>query len=358
MLLFCGCRKNAEELPEESFNFKQGFYLLNEGNMSMNKASLDFYDYHTDRYERDVYRRANPGVVLGLGDVGNDVQLYGSKLYVIVNASNKIEVLDANTAKRIKQIDLINCRYITFHEDKAYVSSYNAEIGLDPNSPLGKVVEIDTSTLSITRSVSVGRQPDGVAIANNKLYVANSGGYNPNAYERTLSVIDLDAFAEIKRIDVGINLHRLKVDHDGNILVSSRGDYTGQHSNLFLVDTKTDKVAHTFNLPISNFWIDGKQLYTYSSEWSNQEQQNNISYHLIDLSDVNAPPSVYIKDGSEEQIAMPYGIAVDPERKDIYITDAKNYVTPGTLHQYDTSGKLVRSFSTGDIPAHIAFINF
>lgn len=356
-LVLCSCRKDIDELPVESFNFREGFYLLNEGNMSMNKASLDFYNYHTGVYERDVYRRANPDVVLGLGDVGNDVQLYGSKLYVIVNASNKIEVLDAHTAKRIKQIDLINCRYITFHEDKVYASSYNAEIGLDSNSPQGKVVEIDTLTLNITRTVSVGRQPDGVAVANNKLYVANSGGYNPNAYERTLSVIDLKAFIEIKKIDVGINLHRLKVDQDENILVSSRGDYMGRYSNLFLIDTKIDQVIHTFDRPVSNFWVDGKKLYTFSSEWSNQEQKNIFSYYLIDLNDVNTPLSVYITDGSEKQIAMPYGIAVDAKRKDIYLTDAKNYVTPGTLYHYDAQGKLVQSFTTGDIPAHIAFID-
>lgn len=356
--LLVGCRKDVQPSDEEYFHFTSGCYLLNEGNMSMNKASLDFYDLERGVYERDVYRRANPSIVLGLGDVGNDLQVYGQKLYIIVNASNKIEVLDARTAKRIKVIDLINCRYIAFHDGKAYVSSYNGTISLGPNSPNGKVVEIDTASLSITREVAVGRQPDGVAVANNKLYVANSGGYNPNAYERTLSVIDIPSFQEIKRLDVEINLHRVKSDDRGFIYVTSRGDYKGNHSNLFIIDSKSDKIVDDIGKSISNFWIDGKQLYSYATEWNSLEQKNTISYDLFNLDNLAASGITYIQDGLEKKIAIPYGIAVHPATKDIFLTDAKNYVTPGTLYHLNAAGKLLRSFETGDIPAHMAFIAY
>jgi len=349
------CRKDVAPLDSEEFNFTSGLYLLNEGNMSMNKASLDFYDLNSGIYERNVFKRANPDVVLGLGDVGNDVQLYGNKLYVVVNASNKVEVLDATTAKRIKQIDIINCRYITFDGNNAYVSSYNNQIGLDSNSPYGKVVELDTATLSITRTVTVGRQPDGLAVANNKLYVANSGGYNPNAYEHTVSVIDLATFKEIKRIDVEINLDKLKADNNGNIWVTSRGDYLGNHSNFFLISSRTDEVMHVFNEPVSNFWIDNDNIFIYSTAWNQQTQQNTIVYQLFNRADLNQHTS-YITDGSEANIAIPYGIAVDPVSKDIYLTDAKNYVSPGTLYRYNTQGKLITTFITGDIPAHMVFL--
>lgn len=354
-IAFLGCRKSLEPQPAEGFNFINGLYLLNEGNMSMNKASLDFYDLSTGIYERDVYKRANPDVVLSLGDVGNDIQLYGSKLYIVVNASNKIEVLDARTTKRIKKIDLINCRYITFYNGKAYVSSYNASIGVDPASPNGKVVEIDTASLSISRTTSVGRQPDGVAAANNKLYVANSGGYNPNAYERTVSVIDLKSFNEIKRIDVEINLHRVKADNKGNIFVNSRGDGHNTRSNFFMIDSQKDEVVRKFDVPVSNFWIDDEHIYTYASEWSNINRENSFAYNQFSSSDLGFVKK-YITDGSEKTINVPYGIAVNQQTKDIFITDAKNYVTSGTLHHYNANGKLLRSFTTGDIPGHMVFI--
>ncbi|GAA4787798.1 hypothetical protein GCM10023231_14930 [Olivibacter ginsenosidimutans] len=321
----------------------------------MNKASLDFYDFTTGIYERDVFKRANPEVVLGLGDVGNDIQLYGSKLYVVVNASNKVEVLDVHTAKRIKQIEVLNCRYIAFDQGKAYVSSYNSKIDLDSNSPYGEVVEIDTTTLMVTREVTVGRQPEGLAVVGRKLYVANSGGYNPSNYEHTVSVINLDAFKEIKRIEVGINLDQLKADRYGNIWVNSRGDYQGKQANFFMINTKTEEVSYTFNKAVSNFWIDQDNIYTYSSEWNYQTQKNTISYQWYALADSHQGMP-YITDGTEKEIALPYGIAVDPHSKDIYLTDAKNYVTPGTLYRFSANGKLIDTFETGDIPAHMVFL--
>ena len=100
----------------------EGFYLLNEGNMGMNRASLDVFNYRTGNYTTDVYSERNPSVVKELGDVGNDIKIYGNKVYAVINCSNKVEVLEKWTAKRIKKIDIPNCRYVAFYKDKAYVS--------------------------------------------------------------------------------------------------------------------------------------------------------------------------------------------------------------------------------------------
>src|SRR5690606_25827756 len=115
------------------------------------------------RYKRNIYHEINPGITKGLGDVGNDIAIYGSKLYVVINNSNKVEVLNAGNGKFIKQIDIKNCRYVTFNKGKAYVSAYLGVVG-DPNAPEGNVSEIDTTTLSITRKVTVGRQPEEMAV--------------------------------------------------------------------------------------------------------------------------------------------------------------------------------------------------
>lgn len=114
----------------------EGFYLLNEGNMGMNRASIDVFNYRTGNYTTDVYSERNPSVVKELGDVGNDIQIYGNKVYAVINVSNKVEVLEKWTAKRIKKIDIPNCRYVTFYKDKAYVSSYSGPVAINPNSTL------------------------------------------------------------------------------------------------------------------------------------------------------------------------------------------------------------------------------
>lgn len=61
--------------------------------MGSNKCTLDYLDYVNGYYIRNLYSERNPNVVKELGDVGNDIQIYGSKLYVVVNCSHKVEVL-------------------------------------------------------------------------------------------------------------------------------------------------------------------------------------------------------------------------------------------------------------------------
>ncbi|WP_114939297.1 YncE family protein [Mucilaginibacter endophyticus] len=363
VLLVASCRKAPQVIPEQvetifapdpSSTIK-GMYLLNEGNMNMNKASLDFVDFRTGVYKRNIYNEANPSVTKGLGDVGNDIGIYGSKMYVVVNISNKVEVLDVKTAKKLAQIDITNCRYVTFHKNKAYVSAYLGKVG-DPKAPNGIVAEIDTASLQIERKVTVGRQPEEMAIVGEKLYIANSGGYSPPDYERTVSVIDLASFTELKRIDVAINLDRLKADRYGDIYVTSRGDYYSIPSKLFVIDTKTDAIKKTFDIAASNLWIDDDTAYIYSTEWSYPQQKNTISYTMLNVKDETVLSSKFITDGTEKKIVVPYGIAVNPVTKDVFVTDAGNYVASGTLYCFDKNGRMKWQVQAGDIPAHMAFI--
>jgi DNA-binding beta-propeller fold protein YncE len=360
LLALAACRKDAAVVPEETEKVTgpsdaMSFFLLNEGNMNMNKASLDKFEASSGMYRRNIFEATNPEVVRGLGDVGNDIKVYGSKLYVVVNISNKVEVLDLRTARRITKIDIQNCRYITFDAGKAYVSSYEGVVG-SSNKAEGSVVRIDTATLGIEASTKVGRQPEEMAIVGRKLYVGNSGGYDPTNYERSVSVIDLDSFQEFKRIDVAENLHRVRADKYGDIYVSSRGDYYGSPSKLSVIDTRSDQVKKVFDISTSNIWIDDDLAYVYSLEWDYPTQRNTIHYSLINVLDETVMEGNFIKDGTDKMIVKPFGIAVDPKTKDIYVTDAKDYLSPGTLYCFDKNGIKKWSVLTGDIPAHMAFI--
>lgn len=47
--------------------------------------------------------------------------------------------------KHIKGIEIPNCRYIIFHDNEAYVSSYATPVSIDPNAGKGLIFEIDRS---------------------------------------------------------------------------------------------------------------------------------------------------------------------------------------------------------------------
>lgn len=364
LIFFVSCREEETIFPSSDVSVAaprsdgkiEGFYLLNEGNMGMNRASIDVFNYRTGNYTTDIYSERNPTVVKELGDVGNDIQIYGNKVYAVINVSNKVEVIDKWTAKRIKKIDIPNCRYVTFYKDKAYVSSYSGPVAIDPNAELGFVAEIDTASLEIKRKVTVGYQPEQMVVHNGKLYVANSGGYRVPNYDRTVSVIDLETFAEIKKIDVGINLYGMKIDSRGDIYVSSRGDYYNTPSNLFVIDTKTDEKKMQLDIPALGMCMVDDMLYFYSVQWSYLTNSNKITYGIIDTKTKKIINDKIITDGTDKQIMIPYGLQVNPETKEIYITDAQNYVVTGYLYCFTPEGKLKWKTTAGNIPAHIAFI--
>ena len=350
-------RSEASFAPNEPI----GMYLLNEGNMGSNKASIDYVDFVNGYYIRNLYAERNPTVIKELGDVGNDIQIYGSKLYAVINCSHKVEVMDARTCVRIGQIDIPNCRYIRFSRGKAYVSAYVGPVSINPDAQLGAVFEVDTATLTVTREVSVGYQPDELDILGEYIYVANSGGYRVPDYDYTVSVVERYGMKQVQKIPVGINLHRLRKDRHNRLWVSSRGDYGQIPPALHLLERKnsTSKemaVTDTFPIPCSEFVIAGDSLYFYGVSWNSQTESNHVSYGIFNIASKTLSASSFITDGTEKDIKIPYGIAVNPYNGDIFVTDAKNYVSSGVLHCYGKNGRKKWSVRTGDIPAHMAFL--
>jgi DNA-binding beta-propeller fold protein YncE len=368
--LLAGCRETEIVTPTQYDTLPvamrpgsnvRGMYLVNEGNMGSNKCSLDYLDYRNGYYVRNFYAERNPNVVMELGDVGNDIAIYGSRLYVVVNCSNKVEVMDARTGRRIGQVNLPNCRYIRFYRGCAYVTSYVGPVQLNnPDAEQGAVYKVDTLTLRATAKVTVGYQPDELEVLGEYLYVANSGGYMAPNYDRTVSVIELEGFKQVEKIPVGINLHHIRADRYGKLWVTSRGDYQSIHSNLYVLQKKTGRnemyVSDTLGVPCSNFCIQGDSLYYYSTEWNNYTQKNTITYGIVNVQTKKIVSNAFITDGTEKDIEIPYGIAVHPETGDIFVTDAKNYVSSGVLHCYNRYGRHLWSVRTGDIPAHMCFL--
>lgn len=370
LLTISSCREDELVVPTEYDIIPEtpapntdirGFYLVNEGNMGSNKCTLDYFDYFTGLYARNFYAERNPNVIKELGDVGNDIGIYGSKLYVVVNCSHKVEVLDSRSGVRIGQVDIPNCRYVRFHRGKAYVSSYVGPVLIDANAPKGAVYEVDTLLLKVTRKVTVGYQPEEMEIVDDYMYVANSGGYRVPNYDNTVSVIQMIDFKQVEQIPVGINLHRLKKDKYNKLWVTSRGDYQGRPSRLYVMEKKTGYnkmiVSDTIPVACSNMAFFGDYLYYYATEWNNYTSSNTISYGVIDIRTKEIVSTNFITDGTDRDITIPYGIAIHPETGDIFVTDAKNYVSSGTLYCFDQQGRKKWSVRTGDIPAHMVFLH-
>lgn len=343
-----------------------GIYLVNQGNQGSNKARLDFLNFHNGFYIRDVFTEYNPEVVKGLGDTGNDVQVYKGKVFVVVNGSHKVEIMDAYTLKRLAQVDVPNCRFIAFDGNYAYVTSYVAKDAEAFKTQKGALYRIDLDTYKVTGQVTVGYQPEQLVIRDGKAYVANSGGFYASSgvtgakYDNTVSVVDLKSMKVEYDIEVAVNLELMLVDAEGTIWVSSRGNYVDVSSTLNYLVKKGDKyeLGGSVNVPVSSMALAGDKIYVIGSTYTNTNGTWALTttYNIVNVKTRELESVSFITDGTESDITTAFTVTVNPGNGDIYVTDAKDYVSSGTLHCYTASGKHKWSVRTGDIPGRIAFL--
>lgn len=336
-----------------------GLYLINEGNMGSNKCTLDYLDLSSDQatvhYYRNIYADRNPDQVLELGDVGNDIKIYGSRLWMIVNCSNKVEVCRATDARHLGKIDIANCRYLAFDQGFAYVSSYAGPRQMSHDSMLGRVYKVDTLTLQKVDSVAVGYQPEEMAIAGRRLYVANSGGYRLAGYDNTVSVVDLDQMQVTETIEVADNLHRMAADRYGQVWVSSRGDYYETPSSLSWIEPSSHEVGH-LDIPVSEMCLVGDSLYYLGSSFSYITGKNSVEMGIVNVRTHQRIVTTLFDDPAIASIKLPYGIIVNPIDRDFYLMDAKNYVSSGELLHFLPDGTFDWRVWTGDIPSKACFV--
>jgi len=310
-------------------------YILSEGLFNWNNSTLAFYDLTAKKLIPDFFLTINKR---GLGDTANDMALYGSKLYTVVNQSSNIEVIDGKTGKSLKQIPLFKDngdgrqpRYIEFYKGKAYVCSFD-----------GTVAKIDTASLKTEAFVQCGKNPDGICIANNKIYVSNSGGLSFPDYDNTVSVIDIATFTEIKKITVGVNPGKILADSERDVYVVSRGNYGSNPYKFQRINTATDALMETYNdIQALNFTIHNDTAYIYNYDFVTKKSDVKV----FDCKTEMIISDHFITDGTI--INTPFGIDVNPANGDVYLTDAKSYTVMGDVLCFDKKGKL--KFSINEI---------
>ena len=94
----------------------------------------------------------------------------------------------------------------------------------------------------------------------------------------------------------------------------------------------------------------------YNAPYQGNTMITNITYSVADVTSAEIIDGNFIKDGTAVLIKVPYTIKVNPSTKEVFICDAKNYVSSGTINCYSPQGTKRWSVFTGDIPSSIEFI--
>jgi YVTN family beta-propeller protein len=316
-----------------------GLFVLNQGAFNGKNSTLTYYDFTSKAATTDIFANLNGR---GLGDTGNDIEIYGSKTYITVNVSSTLEVINTKTGKSLAQLSFIKgtvpsqTRWVTFYKNNAFVTAYD-----------GTVSVIDTSSLTVTKTINVGADPEQMAVSNGKLYVANSGGLQI-VPSNTVSVIDLASLTVTKTLTVGINPLSVAADAYGEVYVTGLGNYGNNNSTITVINTTTDVAAAPVLTPLaygSPFVISGDIAYYFGLD-------NKIKTYNVKTK--TAVSTGFVSDATS--IVTPYALTVNDATGEVYVADAGDYKSNGKTYAFDKNGKLEYSFQVGLIPGKIAIV--
>jgi len=320
---------------------RAGVYILDQGGQNLPNSALTYYDYTTKTLTPDIFSSVNGRP---LGNTANDVEIYGSKMYITVDKSGTVEVLNAKTAKSIKQVKFLNSdkdstskepRSIAFYNGNAYISLYN-----------GTVAVMDTITYTVSKYITVGNDPEQLAVANGKLYVANSGGLNYPAVDSTVSVINLSTSTVTKTISVGADPYAVSVDSYGNVYVAAYG-VNNSPASLTIINSSTDAVTSRNNSYTGGpFAINGNNAFYIDGDGT---------IKIFNVKTFTSTTTNFISDGTT--FVAPFAIATDPLSGEVFVTDAKNYTSNGLIYAFDKTGKKEYSLTTGINPGSVILVS-
>ncbi|MCQ2960006.1 MAG: hypothetical protein MJ198_07450 [Bacteroidales bacterium] len=334
LAVFASCNRNDDPKPQGEF--EKASFIVCEGNFNSNDA--DVYAVVDKELQKEIFAETNSRP---LGDVANSMKIIGNKAYIVVNNSQKVEVVNANTFESEGTIkDLSYPRYVEKRNDNEVFISNGNGYGSD------FIYVVNTSSLQKVDSVATGAGPNAMVVSNGKLFVANMGGYST---DNTVTVIDVKSLAVEKTITVGDVPADMEIDEQGNILVLCKGltnynyDAEGNYLGAEIVSNSSLVKIDASSLTVSTIKDFDHQIACYGE---NVMAYNNGTIYLLDGGVMS------IKGSTETTLVEDYnvyGISIDNATKGFWLMSAP-YGSLHTATLYDQAGVKVNSYNVGNYP--------
>ena len=344
----------AEDYPETYLQvYSTGAYVVNSGNMyNKIESSLTAIDYASSTATQKVFKAANGRP---LGDTANDGIVYGNKIYLAVDQSNTIEVIDKKTKRSIKQIKTtellgnaegVHPRHIIADGGKVYFTTYG-----------GYVAAVDTTSFALQKKWQVGSYPEGLVIGNGNLYVANS---NYGAGGGNISCINLsNDNVETKNIE-GVN-NPTSISYASNVLYVLDNPVYGPAPDYATTGENALRVV-LFDKGKSQKVADGNYAVCVTPGATTRMQAAPPYFYVLNAPFGGTPSVSVFTAGSTQPQAMtrsempvsPCGIFADPLTGHIFVLSYKmgdngyaDYNGNGYVVEYDSAGQKQHEYETG-----------
>ena len=311
-------------------------WIVNEGLFLQNNASLDIFNATTSDLSSGVFATANGR---SLGDIAQSIVFHDKKAYVIVNNSQRIEVIDETDYTSIATItdNMVSPRYGLVWSDKLYVSDMAAP----------QLHVIDPTSNAVVEQIDLTHPAEQIIQYNNLIYATSNSFTNPLNH---LYVIDPNQGRLIDSIEIGLNPNAMTLDASNMIWVMCDGVF-GQDSTsaLYRINPRQNSIDKVFTF--DNFRpAYPTRLIVNADNPRSIYINGSLGLYKMDMENFDLPTLPFI-----QYVGGIYGIGIDPDSGRIYIGDSEGFTAEGSMSIYDPNGTLIETMNVGFLPSQFYF---
>ena len=324
IFVFSSCDKD-KEVKIETENYK-GLIVTNEGGFNKSNASVGVYK-PGDKSYFDAFKKANDRPI---GDVIQSMVLIGDKYYIVVNNSNKIEVINRNDFKSVSTIATGSPRYVlSVSSDKAYISNlYSNTIKvLNPNNQ------------SLGKEISINNNSEHMVLMDKKAYVGT--------FSDKIMVINTESDSLVDSINTASGLGKI-VNATANkigVLCTGKVDWNNgsvlENGKILIINKDSMAIEKSINLSTGSYG--GSMVYSTSTGMFYFSLGNNVVYKMG--MDGVITPFVTLTVGQSV-----YSLSISNSTNEIFVTDAGDFNSAGKVIAYDFSAVKLYEFAAGIAP--------
>lgn len=318
LLIFSSCSDSDDQIEIIKGDFENGYFVSNEGNFGTPNASITFIDRDLTKPTKEIFKSVNG---IALGDVSQSMAFNDDYGFLVVNNSNKIEVVNKFTFERVATITekISQPRYALIENGKLFVTN-----------SIPKSVEIfDAESFDHLATIAIDRTVEEIKKDNGFIYVMNASFGTGNK----ITVINADDNSIVKTITVSDGLDSIEIEN--GIL------YALHKTGISKISTSTNEIIGeiAFEEGLNNakkLEIEDNYLFFFSGSKIFKFKTDVTVLTKTELVDTKA---------TGEAWGLGYGFNVVDEK--IFFTDVKGFSENSEVLVYDLDGKFLKSFTAG-----------
>lgn len=310
------CSNSDDTTPNPDEKYLDGFYVSNEGNFGRGGASSSFISADLNTITNDIFNKSNGRE---LGDVSQSMLVTDKYVFIVVNNSNTIEVVNKKTFKSVYTItEKLNLpRYAAIKNNKLYVTSMNA----------AAVNVYNAENFSFIKTISLNHPSEKIVVANNYIYTANINFKGGKAVEI------IDPATDTNTVDITFENPINGITTNGQFVYVLDANTTS--SKISAINNTSITTSISINKPSARNIVSDESNIYYTANAGIYKTTNSLLTEGTKLFDVVAG----------DQYSVLYGFNVI--NGTIFTSDANGFTDNSKIVIYKEDGSIVKEFTGG-----------